>query len=424
MSLRERVRSGWNAFMNKDPTYERPAEISYYYRPDRTRQFVSNERSVLNSVFNRIAVDCAQCDIKHIKLDENDRYQETIKDELNECLTVSANIDQTGRAMLQDFFMSILDEGCAACVPVEADYDPDDTDSYKIYQLRVGKIIKWMPTKVQVKLYNEKTGKQQDVVVSKNYTAIVENPFYSVMNEKNSTAQRLRRKLSLLDAIDERNSSGKLDLIIQLPYVIKTPAQKVMAENRRKDIEMQLTNSKYGIAYTDGTEHVVQLNRAIDNQLVQQVKDLRTDLLNELGMTAEILNGTAEESTYNNYYNGICEPLLTATVEEMRRKYLSPTARTRQQSIEFFRTPFKLVPTSQLAEMADKFTRNEIMTSNEVRQVVGLKPSLDPHADELRNSNLSAPKDTQRVDVNGNVITESGSGDNSQYEEGRNQNGR
>lgn len=415
MSLTDRIRSGWNAFMNKDPTFTYPTSATSY-RPDRLRLSRGNERSIITAVMNRIAVDAAQCRVEHIKTDENGRYLEPMDSDLNECLTVSANEDQTGRSLIQDLVMSMLDEGCVALFPTDADFDPDETDSYKIYGLRTGKIIEWRPKSVKISAYDERDGKRKEIMISKRCCAIVENPFYAVMNEPNSTFQRLIRKLTLLDYVDEENGAGKLDLIIQLPYAIKTPARKAMAEQRRKDIEMQLAGSKFGIAYTDSTEHITQLNRSIENQLLSQIKDLKTMVYSQLSITEEILNGTADETTMNNYYNRTIEPIMSAIVDELKRKFLTRTARTRHQSIQFFREPFKLLPTSQLAELADKFTRNEIMTSNEIRQVAGLKPSKDPHADELRNSNLSAPKDVERVDVDGNIVKDSGN-ENTKKEE-------
>lgn len=407
MSLRDRVRSGWNAFMNKDPTINGPANygISYSRRPDRIRLNHSNEKSIVTSVYNRMAVDAASYEIKHVRLDENGRYKETINSTLNTCLTLDANVDQTGRALRQDAYMSMFDEGVVAVVPVDYDDNPYD-DNPQILTLRVGKIVEWMPKHVRVRLYDENSGQFKEIIVPKAFTLIVENPFYAVMNEPNSTAQRLIRKLALLDIVDENNGAGKLDLIIQLPYTIKTEAQRKVAENRKKDIEMQLATSKYGIAYTDGTEHITQLNRSVENQLLDQIKDLKDTLYSQLSITEEIMNGTADESVMNNYINRTIEPVLSAFVDEAKRKFLTQTARARQQSIVYFNSPFRLVPVSQLAEMADKFTRNEILTANEVRQAIGYAPSADPKADELRNSNISAAKGEQRFTVDGDVVSE------------------
>ncbi len=403
----DRLQHAWNAFMNKDPTRYREYGLSYSNRPDRLRFTRGNERTMVTSVYNRISLDCAAINIKHIRLDERDRYIETIPSSLNSCLTLEANIDQTGRAFLQDVVHSMLDEGVVAVVPVDTDIDPTIENSYKIESLRTAKIIEWYPKHVKVRLYNDNNGQFGEIVLPKKTVAIIENPLFAVINEPNSTMQRLIRKLSLLDVIDEQNGSGKLDLIIQLPYIIKTEARRKQAEDRRKDIEMQLAGSKYGIAYTDGTEHITQLNRSVDNQLMNQIESLTRMLYSQLGLTEDIMNGTADENAMNNYYNRTIEPILSAIVDEFKRKFLTKTARSQKQSIAFFRDPFKLVPTSSLAELADKFTRNEIMTSNEFRQVVGMQPSDDPSADELRNKNLSESKDEQHFDVDGNKIDES-----------------
>ena len=392
MGVLDRLRHGWNAFMNRDPTYAQDLGPSYYYRPDRPRFTRGNERSIVTSVYNRIALDVSAISIQHVRLDENGRFLSTIDSDLNKCLTLDANIDQTGRAFLQDAVMSMLDEGCVALVPVETDVDPNDTDSYKIFSIRTGKIVEWRPQHVKVRVYDERTGRKEDITISKSSVAIVENPLYAVINEPNSTMQRLIRKLSLLDVTDEQTASGKLDLIIQLPYIIKTEARRQQAEQRRKDIEMQLAGSKYGIAYTDGTEHITQLNRSVENNLMKQVEYLTSMLYSQLGITQTILDGTADEKTMLNYYTRTIEPIVSAIVDEMKRKFLTKTARTQRQSIEFFRDPFKLVPVNDIAEIADKFTRNEIMTSNEIRQIVGMKPSDDPKADELINSNISQPE--------------------------------
>lgn len=392
-----RLRHGWNAFMNRDPTYRQDLGPSYYYRPDRPRFTRGNERSIVTSVYNRIALDVSAISIQHVRLDENGRFLSTIDSDLNKCLTLDANIDQTGRAFLQDAVMSMLDEGCVALVPVETDVDPNDTDSYKIFSIRTGKIVEWRPQYVKVRVYDERTGRKEDITISKSSVAIIENPLYAVINEPNSTMQRLIRKLSLLDVTDEQTASGKLDLIIQLPYIIKTEARRQQAEQRRKDIEMQLAGSKYGIAYTDGTEHITQLNRSVENNLMKQVEYLTSMLYSQLGITQTILDGTADEKTMINYYTRTIEPIVSAIVDEMKRKFLTKTARSQRQSIEFFRDPFKLVPVNDIAEIADKFTRNEILTSNEIRQIVGMKPSNDPKADELINSNISQSKKDNSV---------------------------
>ena len=397
MGVLDRLRHGWNAFMNRDPTYAQDLGPSYYYRPDRPRFTRGNERSIVTSVYNRIALDASAITIQHVRLDENGRFLSTIDSDLNKCLTLDANIDQTGRAFLQDAVMSMLDEGCVALVPVETDVDPNDTDSYKIFSIRTGKIVEWRPQHVKVRVYDERTGRKEDITISKSSVAIVENPLYAVINEPNSTMQRLIRKLSLLDVTDEQTASGKLDLIIQLPYIIKTEARRQQAEQRRKDIEMQLAGSKYGIAYTDGTEHITQLNRSVENNLMKQVEYLTSMLYSQLGITQTILDGTADEKTMINYYTRTIEPIVSAIVDEMKRKFLTKTARSQRQSIEFFRDPFKLVPVNDIAEIADKFTRNEILTSNEIRQIVGMKPSDDPKADELINSNISQSKKDNSV---------------------------
>ena len=390
MGFGQRLQHAWNAFMNKDPTgYYNHVGAGYSYRPDRIRYSRGNERSIITAIFNRIAADAAAIAIEHVMLDDNGRFTSVVNDGLNNCLTIEANIDQTGRAFVQDMVQSILDEGCIAIVPTDTSFDPKDTTSYNILTMRTGRIVNWYPQHVRVNLYNERTGRREDVLLPKNMVGIVENPFYAVMNEPNSTMQRLIRKLNLLDLIDEKNSSGKLDLIIQLPYVVKTETRRQQAEQRRTDIEKQLVGSKYGIAYTDAAEHITQLNRPVENNLMSQVEYLTSMLYSQLGMTQGILDGTADDKTMLNYYNRIVEPILSAITDEFKRKFLTQTARTRKHSIVFFRDPFKLVPVSELAEISDKMTRNEIMTSNEVRQVIGMKPSDDPNADELRNKNLS-----------------------------------
>lgn len=396
ITVGSRLKHAWNAFMNRDPTrYYGDIGMGYSYRPDRVRFTRGNERSIVTSVYNRIAIDAAAINIQHVRLDENNRFLETIKSGLNHCLTVEANVDQSGRGFIQDIVMSMLDEGCVAVLPIDTDDDPDVTGSYKIETMRTGKILDWYPEHVRVRVYNDRTGQKEDVIVPKSTVAIIENPLYAVINEPNSTMQRLIRKLNLLDVIDEQSGSGKLDLIIQLPYVIKTEARRKQAENRRKDIEMQLAGSKYGIAYTDGTERITQLNRAVDNNLMSQIEYLTNMLYSQLGITQSILDGTADEKTMLNYHNRTIEPIVSAIVDEMKRKFLTKTARSQFQSICSFRDPFKLVPVSEIAEIADKMTRNEIMTSNEIRQVIGMKPSNDPKADELRNKNLSAPNGDQ-----------------------------
>lgn len=404
-SFASRLKHAWNVFLNKDPTPSYPrVGYSASYRPDRPRFSRGNERSIVTSVYNRIALDVAAVDVKHVRLDDNERYTSTIESGLNSCLTLRANLDQTGRAFIQDIVQSMLDEGVVAIVPVETNFSPEVTSSYEIYSMRTGKILDWYPSHIRVRLYDERDGQKKDVIVPKDMCAIVENPFYSVMNEPNSTLQRLIRKLVLLDAVDEYTSSGKLDLIIQLPYVIKTETRRQQAEKRRKDIENQLSGSKYGIAYTDGTEHITQLNRAVENNLLSQIEYLTSMLYSQLGITQSILDGSADDKTMLNYYSRTIEPILSAIVDEMKSKFLTKTARSQHQSIEFFRDPFKLVPVNDISEIADKFTRNEIMTSNEIRQIVGMKPSSDPEADELRNKNLSKPAGEEDSQPNENTI--------------------
>lgn len=395
LSVGSRFKNAWNAFRNREPTKVfQDIGYGYSYRPDRFRLTRGNERSIVTSVYNRIALDVAAIDIQHVQLDAEGRFCDVVQSGLNNCLSTEANLDQTGRAFIQDAVMSMMDEGCIAIVPVDTDDDPDDTTGYQIRSMRVGRIRDWYPKHVRVELYNEEKGRKQDIVVPKSTVAIVENPLYAVINEPNSTMQRLIRKLNLLDAVDEQSSSGKLDLIIQLPYVIKTEARRKQAEKRRKDIEQQLAGSKYGIAYTDGTERITQLNRSLENNLMKQIEYLTSMLYSQLGITQSILDGTADDKTMLNYYNRTIEPIIAAIVDEMKRKFLSKTARSQNKSIKFFRDPFKLVPVADLAEISDKFTRNEIATSNEIRQVIGWKPSNDPKADELRNSNLSQPNES------------------------------
>lgn len=389
-SIRSRFKNAWSVFMNKDPSRaSRDLGVGYAYRPDRPRFTRGNERSIVTSVYNRIALDVASVGIRHVRLDTNGRYLEDINDGLNNCLTLEANIDQTARAFVQDIVMSMFDEGCVAVVPVDTDIDPEETSSYEILTMRTGQILEWKPRHIKVRLYNDLKGIKEDVWVAKDDVAIIENPLYAVINEPNSTMQRLIRKLNLLDAVDEQSSSGKLDLIIQLPYVIKTEARRQQAEERRKQIEDQLSGSKYGIAYTDGTERITQLNRSVENNLLKQIEYLTNMVYSQLGLTTTILDGTADEKTMLNYTNRSVEPVVSAIVDEFKRKFLTKTARSQLQSIMFFRDPFRLVPVNDLAEIADKFTRNEIMSSNEIRQVVGLKPSKDPKADELRNANIN-----------------------------------
>lgn len=393
MSFGSRLRHAWNAFTGNVQMNYRDLGMSYSYRADRPRLTRGNERSIVTSVYNRIALDVAALNFQHIRLDENGRFLSVIEDGLNNCLTLEANIDQTARSFIQDVVISMFDEGSVAIVPVDTTTDPNVSGSYDIQTMRVGQILDWYPQYIRVRLYNEQTGKKEDIVVPKSATAIIENPLYAVINEPNSTMQRLIRKLNLLDVIDEQSGSGKLDLIIQLPYVIKTEARRQQAENRRKDIENQLSGTKYGIAYTDGTERITQLNRSVNNNLMSQIEYLTSMLYSQLGITQSILDGTADEKTMLNYNNRTIEPIASAIVGEMKRKFLTKTARSQLQSISFFRDPFKLVPVNEIAEIADKFTRNEIMTSNEIRQVIGMKPSDDPRADELRNKNLSAPSE-------------------------------
>lgn len=409
MKFIDRLQHGWNAFINnKDPTF-RPGP-SYSYRPDRARFTRGNERSIVTSIFNRIAMDASSIDIEHVRVDKDGRFTGIIDSGLNNCLTLEANIDQTGRAFMQDAVMSMLDEGVVALVPIDTTLDIN-TNSFDVETIRVGKIMEWYPQHIKVRVYDENSGTKKDVVVPKRSVAVIENPFYSVINEHNSTMQRLIRKLNLLDAIDEQSGSGKLDLIIQLPYVLKGKQRIKNAEDRRSTLERQLNNSKLGIGYIDSTEHVIQLNRSLDNNLMKQIEYLQSMLYSQLGITQSILDGTADEKTMLNYFSRTIEPIVFAIACEMRRKFLSKTARTQGQSIFYFRDPFKLVPVTELADIADKLTRNEIASSNEMRQKIGWKPSTDPKADELRNKNLSAPNE------------ESQSLNKEQYYEEENQNG-
>ena len=389
ISLGSRLKHAWNAFRNKDPTPLSSGYSSYAYRPDRPRLSRGKDRSIVTSIFNRIAIDVSSVDIKHCRLDDNGRFIETIDSGLNRCFNMEANIDQTGQAFIQDIVMSMFDEGVVAIVPVDTDLDPNVTKSYDILSMRTGKIVEWYPAHVKVRLYNDLTGEKQEVILPKDTVGIVENPLYAIVNEPNSTLQRLMRKLALLDVTDEQTASGKLDLIIQLPYVIKTEARRKQAEERRKNIEDQLAGSKYGIAYTDGTERITQLNRSVENNLMKQVEYLTNMVFGQLGITQSVLDGTADEKTMLNYNNRTVEPIVSAIVTELRRKFLTKTARSQNQSIEYFRNPFRLVPLNDIAEIADKFTRNEILTSNEIRQIIGIRPADDPKADMLINSNIN-----------------------------------
>lgn len=394
-SFGTRLKHAWNAFTGRDPTtyYPPGSAVISSSRPDRPRFSRGNERSIVTSIYNRIAMDVASININHVRVDDDNRYKETIKSGLNTCLTLNANKDQTGRAFIQDVVMSMLDEGCVAIVPVDTTLDPRITESYDIGSMRVGKIIMWYPDHVRVRLYNDRKGEHEEVVLPKRMVAIIENPLYSVMNESNSTLQRLIRKLNLLDVVDEKSGSDKLDLIIQLPYVIKTETRRKQANNRISDIERQLKDSPYGIAYTDGTERITQLNRSVENNLLKQVEYLTTMLYGQLGMSQAVMDGTAGEQEMLNYNNRTIEPIISAITDAMKWKFLTKTARSQGQSIMFFRDPFKLVPVAQIAEIADKFTRNEITSSNEIRQAIGMKPSDDPKADQLVNSNISQPTD-------------------------------
>ena len=394
-TLFDRVRNGWNAFRNgKDYSYY-TSDFGYgtSYRPDRMRHNRTTDRTMVTSLYNRIAVDVAAISFQHVRLDSNGMFESVIDDDFNKCLTVEANIDQSGREIIQDIAHSMCDEGVVAIVPVETDKDPNDTDGFKIYNLRTGKVVQWFPQHVTVSCYDERTGQRKDITLPKKMVAIVENPLSATMNGPNSNLQRIIRKLNLLDAIDEQSGSGKLDLIIQLPYTVKSEARQKQANNRRKAIEMQLTESKYGIAYIDSTEKITQLNRSLENNLLKQIEYLMNMLYGQLGISEAVFNGTADEQTMLTYYSRTIEPFCAAIADGMRRKFISKTARTQGQTVMYFRDPFKLVPTSQIAEMADKFTRNEIMSTNEVRAVLGMKPANDPRADELRNKNINQEAD-------------------------------
>ena len=408
-SFGERLRHAWNAFNGNQQIQYRDIGSSYSYRPDRVRLSCRNERSIVTSVYNRIAMDIAAIKIRHVYTDDDGNFVSFINSGLDNCLSFEANIDESGRSFIQDVVLSMLDEGVVAIVPIDTDIDPDITKGYDVLSMRTGQIIDWYPRHVRVRVYDDRTGQKRDVLMAKSNVAIVENPLYSIVNEPNSTMQRLIRKLVLLDAIDEQSGSGKLDLIIQLPYVVKSDARKKQAEERRADIEQQLTGSKYGIAYTDGTEHITQLNRPVENNLMKQIEYLTSMLYSQLGINQSVLDGTADDKAMTNYYARTCEPIVSAIVDSLKRTFLSKTARTWKQSIMYFRDPFSLDPLSELSELADKLTRNEIMSSNEIRQKIGLKPSNDPDADKLKNKNISHPDD--------------GGGDNNTNEEEENQNG-
>ena len=390
MNIGSRLKHAWNAFLNRDPPGSRYYGGGYSYRPDRMRFSRGSERTIINAIYNRIALDAASITINHVKLDENNRFDSIIDSGLNYCLNTEANADQTGRGLIQDIVMTFLEEGVAAVVPEKTNFDPRYSNSYEIYSMRVGVPVEWYPNHVRVRMFNELTGQKEEITFPKKMVALIENPFYAVMNAPNSTMQQLVRKLALLDVVDEQAGSGKLDMIIQLPYVIKSQARRDQAEQRRAEIEKQLSGSKYGIAYTDGTERIVQLNRSLENNILKSIEYLTNMVYSQLGVTQEILNGTADEKTMNNYMNRIIEPVISAIADEFKRKFLTKTARTQGQSIMFFRDPFRLAPVSMIAEMADKFTRNEIMTPNEFRQVIGMKPSKDPKSDQLANRNIAS----------------------------------
>ena len=404
-----RLRNAWNAFLGRDPTANTQSYGMYggtYYRPDRTTLSYGNDKSIISAIYNRIAIDVSNINIRHVRVDENGQYQETIDSDLNNCLSLDANLDQTGRAFFQDLVMSLFDEGCIAVLPVDTDKNPYDTDSYKIYSLRVAKIVEWYPRNVKLEAYNENIGKREQIIMNKKDVAIIENPFYAIMNEPNSVLRRLIRKLNLLDAVDEQSSAGKLDLIIQLPYTIRNDKRKAEAEERRANIEKQLAGSKYGIAYADATEHITQLNRPLENNLLNQITYLTNMLYSQLGISETILNGTADEQTMLNYYNTTIEPILSAITDEFKRKFLTKTARSQKQSIMFFKDPFKLVPVNNIADIADKFTRNEILSSNEIRGIIGFRPSDDPKANELINSNLNQSNEEEQEAINPEPVDE------------------
>lgn len=395
LSFGARLKHAYDVFRNREPTYVyQDTGPGYSVRPDRPRLTRGNERTIITSIFNRIALDVAALNITHCRVDDNDRFLSSMTSTLNNCLTLEANLDQTGRSFIQDVVMSMLDEGCVAIVPIETSLNPSESGSYDIFSMRTGKVLEWYPKHVRVRVYNENTGNKEDIMIAKKNVAIIENPLYAVINEQNSTMQRLMRKLSLLDIVDEQSSAGKLDMIIQLPYTIKSEARRAQAESRRKDIEMQLRDTKYGIAYVDATEKITQLNRPLENNLMKQIEYLTDMLYSQLGITKSILDGSANEQELLNYHSRTVEPIVSAIVDEMKRKFLTKTARSQKQTITFFRDPFKLVPINNIADIADKFTRNEVLTSNEIRQIIGMKPSDDPKADELRNSNLNHPEDS------------------------------
>lgn len=417
MSFTDRLQHAWDAFLNRSPTKNGYYDygISYGLRPDRPIFHLGNERSIVSSIYTQIAVDVASVSIEHVRLDEDGNYVETIDSGLNRCLTLSANIDQTGRDFIEDVVISMFDEGCVAIIPVETTISPEKSGSFIINQLRTGKILEWFPKHVRLLAYNEKTGLKEEIILPKSTVAIVENPFYSIMNEPNSTLQRLIRKLNLLDMVDEQTSSGKLDLIIQLPYVVKTKSREAEAEKRRKQIEMQLSGTKYGIAYTDGTERITQLNRPVENNLLNQVEYLTRMLYSQLGMSETVFNGTADEKTMLNYYNRTVEPILSSITLAMKRTFLTKTAIKQGQSIKYFRDPFNLVQVNELAAIADRFTRNEILSSNEVRAIIGYKPVNTERANALENKNLNADqRNADSGSVNSNEETK---------REGENQNG-
>lgn len=390
INIGSRLKHAWNAFLNRDPPGSRYYGGGYSYRPDRMHFSRGSERTIINAIYNRIALDAASITINHVKLDENNRFDSIIDSGLNYCLNTEANADQTGQGLIQDIVMTFLEEGVAAVVPEKTNFDPRYSNSYEIYSMRVGVPVEWYPNHVRVRMFNELTGQKEEIIFPKKMVALIENPFYAVMNAPNSTMQQLVRKLALLDVVDEQAGSGKLDMIIQLPYVIKSQARRDQAEQRRAEIEKQLSGSKYGIAYTDGTERIVQLNRSLENNILKSIEYLTNMVYSQLGVTQEILNGTADEKAMNNYMNRIIEPVISAIADEFKRKFLTKTARTQGQSIMFFRDPFRLAPVSMIAEMADKFTRNEIMTPNEIRQVIGMKPSKDPKSDQLVNRNIAS----------------------------------
>lgn len=420
--IKDRLKNAWNAFMNKDPTNEIVYKIdsagySSYARPDLMRLSYGLDKNIITSIYTRIAVDCMSIDIHHVNLDETDRFKEVRKDSLDYCLTTEANLDQTGRDLIKDAVLKMLDEGVVAIAPIDWDDDPSDGSIKEFYTLRVGKIIEWKPSFVKIRCYNERNGKKEEIWCPKLNTAIIENPFYSIMNDTNSTAKRLSRKLSLLDTIDEKQGSNKLNMIIQVPYSARNEMRKNMAEDRVKNLEDQLQNSPHGIAYSDQTEKIIQLNRPLDNNLIDEVKMLTEQLYQQLAMNPGVIDGTADEKVMNNYFSRIVEPIMNALVEEMKRKFITKTARTQGQSIMYFRDPFKLAPISDIAEMTDKMTRNEVMTPNEVRQAIGLKPSQDPRADELKNANISEAKDEEHINIDGQDITPEVDGEEPPVEE-------